>query len=266
MRWLLPTVRRGGTITYGRVAERLARELKLTGPIFPVQIGHVAGTLADHLLEYDPNIPLLNVLVVDKSGKPGPGIDGYLRERYGSWRAPARRAEICARAAREVYEYGYWDQVYADVFGADPPGDPDIRLREGDGKSTDGRSGGGPESPEHKKLKLFVRDNPTAIGLSAGAVGKEEFLLLSGDQMDVLFLEQTGTTVVEVKSTRSGYYDFQRGIYQCVKYRAVMDAQLEGVSGNKSVRSILVTEAPLPGDLEALARRLKIVTRRLKVN
>jgi len=266
MRWLLPIIRHSGTITYGRAADRLAPELGIEGRIFPVHIGGVVGALEHRLLEFDANIPLINVLVVDTSGRPGSGIDEFLRTRYGRWRSARVRRDICARAAAAVYKFEDWEGAYTALFGTEPPRDTELQTQEKDGKSPDGRGRGDAEGPEHRKLKLYVRDNPLSLDLPASTQGKEEFQLLSGDEVDVRFIDETRTVVVEVKSIISGYNDLRRGIYQCVKYRAVMDAQLEGVSGKYVVSAILVTENELPGDLKALAKRLEVMCKCVRVN
>lgn len=63
--------------------------------------------------------------------------------------------------------------------------------------------------------------------------------------------------VIEVKFRISDFDDFQRGVYQCVQYRAVMEAQQQEGSGRR-VRSLLVTETTLPADLVRTAKRLHI--------
>lgn len=54
---------------------------------------------------------------------------------------------------------------------------------------------------------------------------------------------------VEVKSSISGLEDIRRGLYQCVKYKAVTEAYLSVISKPKNVRTILVLERGLPSEL-----------------
>ena len=71
-------------------------------------------------------------------------------------------------------------------------------------------------------------------------------MLLSGDRLDVYFVQSDGTKIaVEVKSRVSPDDDILRGLYQCVKYKAVLDAEnkTHGVFGK--TRSILVIEGAL---------------------
>ncbi len=264
MQWLLPLARHLGTLTYGEVASRLEKKLGIPF-VFPTHIGSVAGNLADTLLEYDEDIPLLNVLVVATDGFPGKGIDGYFKDRYGKF-TPKQRPKICAKAAQEVYRFHDWDDVYREIFRKKPPKDDAIELSgaEADGKSPDGRHAGEPESPAHKRLKHYVHDHPSAIGLSKNFdLSDTEFSLLSGDEVDVCFIGRASIALVEVKSRRSNFSDLRRGIYQCVKYRAVMDAQRDQLA--VPIRAILVTEDELPGELLALARRLRVRVKNVRV-
>ena len=64
--------------------------------------------------------------------------------------------------------------------------------------------------------------------------------LLSGDRVDVVSIMEDRTVAIEVKSKDSDWFDLRRGVYQCVKYRAVMKAQ--DIRRNANVESWLVTE------------------------
>ncbi len=265
----LEAARRKSTITYGRAADLLASRLGVP-KIFATQVGFVAGTMMDRLLEAsDHEAPLLNVLVVGQdTGLPGKGITGYFKDRFGSpWDrymrlSLSKRAEICSRAAGEVYAYEDWDGLFLRAFGCPPPAiAPLPALGEADGKSPDGRRGGTAESPEHKALKHYVQQSPGCVGRGlADAVAVCEHKLLSGDEVDVCLTTPNRIVVVEVKSRRSNYDDLRRGVYQCVKYQAVMAAQQDGMRNSLAVEAVLVTETGLPDDLRNLARRLGIKT------
>ena len=56
---------------------------------------------------------------------------------------------------------------------------------------------------------------------------------------------------IEVKSRDSNWHDLRRGIFQCIKYRAVLQAQERTVT---SVDVLLVSERGLPADLTRLAK------------
>ena len=95
--------------------------------------------------------------------------------------------------------------------------------------------------------------------------GKDEFSLLSGDEIDVVFEHGNAAYLIEVKSVRSNEVDFVRGVYQCVKYRAVFQAQRASVTPNLAIHAILAVEGEPSGHILALAKnnsvRVKVVER-----
>ena len=90
------------------------------------------------------------------------------------------------------------------------------------------------------------------------ADSKTEVDLLSGDRVDVVYRTPDEVVAIEVKSRISDWDDFRRGVYQCVKYRAVMEAQEKEDTSGRRVRALLVTETPLPSDLVRTAKRLHV--------
>ena len=61
-----------------------------------------------------------------------------------------------------------------------------------------------------------------------------EHILLSGDRLDVYFELGDGSKVaVEIKPSTSSDADVMRGLYQCVKYKTILDAE-DKVHGNKT--------------------------------
>lgn len=90
--------------------------------------------------------------------------------------------------------------------------------------------------------------------------------MLSGDEVDVFFQSGLDSFLVEVKSKRSNDADLERGVYQCIKYRAVFLAQCRTMMPDLKVLPVLVIEVPPPPKIKALAalHKVRIVT--LKVN
>lgn len=115
-----------------------------------------------------------------------------------------------------------------------------------------GRSG---EGENHRKLREWVRDNPGAVEKRlAGARAETEVELLSGDCIDGVIDGESETVAVEVKSRDSNWADLKRGIYQCVKYRAVLRTQDDRLP----VRAWLGTEKELSDHLEERAKELGV--------
>lgn len=84
--------------------------------------------------------------------------------------------------------------------------------------------------------------------------------------MDVCFETGNRVDLVEVKSIRSDWNDLQRGIYQCVKYRAVFQAQRQAVTPDMQVVATLVIETEAPADISDLAKMHRIRLKVVKVN
>ncbi|MQA40674.1 hypothetical protein [Rugamonas aquatica] len=119
--------------------------------------------------------------------------------------------------------------------------------------------------PPHKALKQFVLDNPDRFGAARDASvwrATTEYALRSGDQIDVFFKSDRCWIGVEVKSSISDSTpdDYERGIYQVVKYLALLTAQakIDHPAAPPSVAVVLALESTLPFQLHATARDLGV--------
>ena len=100
------------------------------------------------------------------------------------------------------------------------------RLVNSEKKIRKGGFGFGGEGEQHKELKEYIFDYPEVIGITKYKDKSTEHYLLSGDRIDVWFELKDGSEIaVEVKSSISSDADILRGLYQCVKYQAIMDAE-----------------------------------------
>lgn len=257
-------------VTYGEIRAELEHQLNIER-IFPTQIGHVAGSMMDQILQLDPKAPLINVLITRADGIPGIGAGWYLAERYGEaslkdWNniSKKKKLELVDRERKKVFRYRKWKKLNSELFG-DSARKKLCRPPEAESDFVTTRWGGAAESEEHKKLKEWVSNNPKQIGLQqAYGVGEPELRLLSGDEVDVMFTHQGTFRAVEVKSIRSSDDDLRRGIYQCVKYREVKRAETYPYEAD--IEAILVTERKLPSELQERARQLGIKTKCVAVN
>ena len=265
--WLVHAAKRRGSITYGHAKARLENECGFD-TVFTVAVGRVAGAAVNRILAHRPKTPLLNVLLVGAgTGLPGAGAVGYLANRYPArrWLRGAdahedhRRPDLIEEEAGRVYAYLRWEELYCEIYKARLPiPDDDVVGTERDGT----RRGGGGEGPHHRALRLRVTREPGLVrrGLRADAT-ETEVELYSGDRVDVVSKAGDRTVAIEVKSRDSKWTDLRRGVFQCVKYRAVLAAQ--DIRREPAVETWLVTERPLPGDLKALARRLGVRAREI---
>lgn len=265
---LMVAVQQRDTVTYGEMARILENKLNIS-KIFPVHIGQVAEALIEKILVNFPDAPPINVAVVRNTGLPGDGA-GYFLDNYKVtsklWKSmnDFRKRQLFSRVLADIYAYDHWPDVYEKVFLKKvPSSDHILGLKERDGKS---QYGGPAESFEHKTLKAYVVSNPESIGIKGGVdQSGEELALPSGDRVDAYFQQSTNYWLVEVKSIRSSDEDIRRGIFQCVKYRAVQEAALSEAV-NSQVKAVLVTERQIPSALRPLAKRCNVVCHLVTVN
>ncbi len=230
----------------------------------------VLGELNGRIQGKKPNAPTMSAIVVNGTSKlPGPGIEGFPGFEDWSGADEKQKRKIAATAQEKVFSYPHWSEVYESLFGKKPPSIKNETYRERDGNVAQGVHGFGGESREHKTLKEFIAKNPKKLKIEKSAQCEKEFSLPSGDRVDVVFVGSNGTTLIEAKSRLSSDDDLKRGIYQCVKYRAVYCAwrcDLLDVSKNstrKFARVILATERALPSELVELTKVLKVEHRQI---
>ena len=202
----------------------------------------------------DTKVPPVQCLVVNKNSHfPGHGFDGFM-EGEGRNLTKEQRQRRIEEYQSKVFAYSYWPEVLA-ALRLEP-------LKEDFSgviaKATTYRGGGGGEGEEHKRRKKFVAINPREVGLPASLGGEEEFDLPSGDAVDVLFKGRDEWTAVEVKPKQAPEGDIERGIFQCVKYRAVMDAMVSIEQRDVCARAILVLGGALPDKLRLLKQALGV--------
>jgi hypothetical protein len=171
------------------------------------------------------------------------------------WKGLTKRqkATLTQAVMQQIYAYPKWEAVlraleltaakynYADMVGL-----------------ASGRCGGG-ESEDHRRLKDYVRLRPSIVGLSKRfGPGTVEQGVPSGDRLDVFFDAGDEWVGVEVKSARSDEVDLVRGIFQCVKYKAVLNAMLVSEQRDANARAVLVLEGVLPTRLIPLKHMLGV--------
>jgi hypothetical protein len=274
-RWLIAAALDGTVMTYGDIKKKLEDEVGFS-TIFATRIGFVAGSLMEKIQAKIPEAPLINVLVVNQVDRqPSHGAGWFMGNRF---KKPLLKAEDAKqkypqlwkdsfeRSAAEVYEYGpeKWAKVYKRVFNAtltpqqiDEQREQRKHGTEQDGIPTGRNYGPGGEGEFHRSLRLWIRDHPKSVHASFdGAETETESSLESGDRVDVMYRCPDRVVLLEVKSRRSNDVDLKRGVYQCIKYRAVREAM--DVRHKPLIETYLVTETELPGDIAALLRLHKI--------
>lgn len=249
-------------ITYRRLAELLGRRTKHGNP-WARGLGFVLGrvtALIDGVRGRLPEPPpFLTSIVVLSSGAnqglPDKGVSAVW-SGYETMTRYEKQAKLAVEFQR-VLSYGSrWNEVLrlAGLPMIEPPFGSD-------GRSNRGGWGGG-ESEAHFALKHYVRDHPELVGARADWDAKVEYALRSADELDVMFISDRTWIGVEVKSRVSdgNPADYERGIYQVVKYRAVLEAQarIDSPDDLPEILVVLVLERELPNVYRLLAAHLGV--------
>ena len=268
----------GRMITYTGLDQEIVNR-KLGDHVMVVNYGHPAGAIASALIETEKEwgdpIPPLNALVVNaRDGLPGKGANCYLERYYDPGQSIDSMSEDEKRAVIEeihedIFAFRRWDNVLKK-YGlrpirdgiADEDDEPDAIARPGRG----GWSSEG-ESKEHKALKAFISKNPSAVDLPKNNKdGQIEYLFASGDKADIVFVTENGFLGIEVKSIISNDADLNRGIFQAVKYQALLRSEQKAALSPPTAHVALVTERELPVSLKNLANILGITVYIISVN
>lgn len=249
-------------MTYLRLAELMGRHDK-NGKPWARGLGHVLGrvtALIDSVSDRLPEPPpfLTSIVVLShgaNAGLPDKGVRDVW-PGYESLSREERRTKVAAEYQR-ILRYGSsWSEVLRLL------GLPAITPAAGQaGKPGAGGWAGG-ESADHKALKRYVFEHPELVGAGTDWPAWEEYPLRSLDELDVMFRSDRLWIGVEVKSKVSDRVpgDYERGIYQVVKYRALLEAQarVDHPDDWPEVRVVLVLESSLPAIYKALAVTLDV--------
>lgn len=246
---LVRQAKAGEPIEYGN----LARELGISHhrPINYI-LGAAGRALKDLEVEWRTRFPVLTALVVNKGTKqPSDGISEFLDDAETFRSASLElRQRIVDKILFQVYAERRWDAVL-HYWGLNPV--PAV------GPIPSPVRGDAPEGEAHRLLKEFVAAHPEAVGLSrSDHRGVIEALLPSGDEVDVLFSAKSGLVGIEIKAHTASDSELARGMYQCVKYQAVLRAKQKADQVPVDARSWLVLDRSLPDALVPLQNTLGI--------
>lgn len=249
-------------VTYERLAAWIGRMNK-HGIGHAHGMGDVLGKMG-HLLqgiegEWGEPIPHIQSLVVQKTGANRDLPDEGIREFWPDYPRMSRtekRSRVNIEHQRIVDFGSRWNDVLAKL------GLPQL-IATNTPTEVVTPFGGGGESIQHKRFKEYVRQHPEIVGAQNDWQGFVEYPLPSLDQIDVVFKSSEMCIAVEVKSSVSDRFpfDYERGLYQTIKYGALLKAMAS--AGNHSIpstiQSVLVLESSLPNQFRELAKVLGVV-------
>lgn len=233
-------------ITYGN----LGKKLGLHHRALRYPLGCIGDTLLELSERWQEDVPPIQGLVVNQeTGMPG----GSVNFLYGQKIDPRQKEVIVQEKLGKIFSYPKWLKVL-DELGLSPVESPNPQFEQ----SVDHR-GESAESEAHKRLKDYIAHHPGAVRVKKSvAPGETEYKLPSGDIPDVLFQSTRCRIAVEVKSHISNEDDLKRGIFECVKYRAILRACRSLESGTYEADALLAIEGSLPEGLIAVKNTLGV--------
>ena len=265
---LIRWAKEGEPRTYGDLAQELhdnyGHPIKHRKDLYGAVAGGVAQAIQWLSEQWNEPIPPLHAIVINKSTKhPGDGAIRIAPAYFDGKKLNTEddRREQLKEAMNDVFTYPHWDRV-AGALGAPV-------LKPSGGTKADRpqsvlplprvQVGGGPESAEHQALKRWVAAHPEVFGaFGIFSVGYNEHLLSSGDKLDVHFGNAEQRLGVEVKTSRCSEDELQRGVYQAVKYRAVLRAEQKALGQVPNGEAVLVCTRVPSAETEALINRLQV--------
>lgn len=243
------------TISYSALAE----EIEMPNPR---NLNYVLGAIGNAIKELAKRekvekIPIINCLVVNKANQlPGEGITIFIDTKNFDKKTKIQKANIIKRLNYEIYLYPNWDWVLNQLGLETIKTDYSKKLKPLILNSKGGFGGG--ESQQHKDFKNYLANHPTLFDLSSDLIGVTEYELPSLDKIDVRFESKLDIVGVEAKSIISDSGDILRGLFQCVKYKALIEAEQKVNDLIPSCRVVLALEGEFPKMLIGIRNQLGI--------
>ena len=239
-------------IPYGDLGE----ELGLHHRALRYPLGCIGEILCELSKRWPEDIPPIQGLVVNQeTGLPGDNVN-FLRHKPD----PRQKEAIVEAVLGKVFSYSRWLDVLEEL------GLSSAAPLNSQPERTTSHRGGPAESEAHKRLKEYVAQHPESVRLKKSlAPGETECKLPSGDIPDVLFQDQNRRIAVEVKSRISGQDDLRRGLFQCVKYRALLRACRSLDGETYEADALLAIEGSLPKELIPVRNTLGIRVENVQV-
>lgn len=244
-------------ITYGDVARELGVHHRAVHHIAGY-IGFTLATVAERRGWTKRRPPPLHALIVNDITKlPGTGIDGFLSELYQRAASKPEKRAVLKAIYADASTYSHWSELCTLL---DIPCDDDALAPAVEkARRSQGRGG---EGPHHLALKTYVSENPQVVGLAAGSpAGVVEWPTASGDRIDIVFERRGLRLAVEIKPHHASVGDMLRGVFQCLKYRAVLTAEAAVAGEVIETRALIVLGGAATAEVIAVANRLGIPIR-----
>ncbi len=258
----------------------LVRQAKARQPIFysdladelgmpnPRNLNYVLGKIGHEMKLLNrrkivPDVPAIQCVVINRAtGLPGEGFHGFIRDqkKFAKLNAEGKRA-VLKEMLSDVFAFQDWDEVLA-YYGMQPasPVNSTGSIDRASKRTRYGRGGGG-EGEEHRRLKEAIHRNPGKLDIVEVFRRNEkkmERALPSQDTMDVSLMNDRDWIGIEVKGRSANETEVIRGLFQCIKYEALMFAELKSRQLDLRVRTILALGGEFPDNLIGLRNTLGV--------
>jgi len=252
----LPILVRQALVSQKITYSDLADELKMPNPR---NLNYVLGLIGNTLLkiseEWKEEIPPIQSIVINKQTEmPGEGVNWFIKNRQQYEEStPTEKKQLLLEMLSNVFHYEKWLNVL-EYLKLKPNDDPTTVFK----KVTKNSGFGTGEGDKHRQFKIFISENPNSIGLKGFKKGDIEHNFPSSDAIDVYFSNDNAVVGVEVKSETSNANDILRGLFQCKKYEALIEAEncVNGI--RKEIKVILALEKVFPNELLAIKNILSV--------
>jgi len=253
----LPILVRQALVSQKITYSDLADELKMPNPR---NLNYVLGLIGNTLLklseEWKEEVPPIQSIVINKNTEmPGEGVNWFIKNRKQYEEStPTEKKQLLLEMLSNVFHYNKWLNVL-ECLKLKPNNDTTIIFKKIISKNVGYGSG---EGEKHKQFKLLISENPNLIGLKGFTKGNIEHIFPSLDSIDVYFQNNTTIVGVEVKSETSNTNDVLRGLFQCKKYEALIEAEncVNGI--RKEIKVLLALEKELPIELLSIKNILSV--------
>jgi hypothetical protein len=223
----------------------LAKEVDIPNPR---NLNYILGSIGNALIalseQTKTDIPPIQCVVINKRQElPGEGIGWFISPTDFAKLNKTQRQKIVEVQLVKIYTFQYWDWVLEEL------GLERIKIDLKDELAKVKNFKGGGESEAHKIFKEYISNNPSVLGLTKIEKGQIEYILPSADKIDILFIDKELKIGVEVKSIISDAADILRGLFQCVKYKYLIEAEQTINDQHPNSRIILALQGQLPKEL-----------------
>jgi len=245
------------TTTYGALAD----EISMSNPR---NLNYVLGAIGNSMLDlgatWGRRVPPIEALVVNQATRlPGEGVSWFTPDPALFKAATRQQKKLIVDAMlSEVFAFRDWEKVLGALkLQQLPPVSnslPPISQVVPKGAAGEGKA--------HRKLKNELAQHPERLGLPKNmAPGGIEVLLYSADRVDVVFTSQHRRVAVEVKASGAPPGEVVRGLFQCVKYSALLAAEAKVEEDETDSSAILALGGAMPPELGGLRSILGVEVR-----